>query len=57
MNIVKRIRKKKGWSVKKMAYYLGVSPRTVEGFEQGKRVRQTYINLLNKIKVDYDKES
>lgn len=54
MNMLQRIRKEKGWSVKKMAKYLGLSPRTVEGLEQGRPMRQTYINMLKRIKVDYD---
>lgn len=54
MNMVKRIRKNKGWSVKQMAEYLGVSHRTVEGYSQGRNIPQTVVNLLKKVKVDYD---
>ncbi len=49
-NIAKRIRNNKGWSVKKMAEYLGISPRTLEGIEQGRTISQPVLNLLKKIK-------
>lgn len=51
MNIVKTMRKKKGWNTQKMGEYLGVSPRSVENYEQGRRpTPQHVINNLKKLR-------
>lgn len=47
--LIRSIRHQRGWSVREMADALGVSPRTVEGWEQGRKVPQMAINLLKKL--------
>jgi DNA-binding transcriptional regulator YiaG len=43
---IRRIRRQNNWSVKNLADQLGVSPRTVENWEQGRRV-PTSLALVN----------
>ena len=50
---IKKIRKKKGWNTKKMGEYLGVSGRSVENWEQGRRkIPQHAINSLKNLRRD-----
>jgi DNA-binding transcriptional regulator YiaG len=43
---IRRIRRQNKWSVKNLADRLGVSPRTVENWEQGRRT-PTSLTLVN----------
>lgn len=43
------IRKSKGWSVAEMAEQLGVSARTVEGWEQGRMPSKPALIILSKL--------
>lgn len=43
---IKKARKTMSWSVSDMAEELGVSPRTIEGYAQGRRPNQTVMKLL-----------
>jgi DNA-binding transcriptional regulator YiaG len=43
---IRRIRRQNNWSVKNLADCLGVSPRTVENWEQGRRT-PTSLTLIN----------
>jgi len=45
-DIIRQIRKEKGWTVSDLAERCGVSPRTVEGWEQGRLPR-----AFNMIKI------
>ncbi len=44
-DLIRSIRYQRGWSVREMADALGVSPRTVEGWEQGRKIPR-YIQIL-----------
>ena len=44
--VIKKLRKKKGWSVKDLALKLGRSPRTIEGWEQGRTIPDAAIETL-----------
>jgi DNA-binding XRE family transcriptional regulator len=46
---IKRQRKKLGYTPKKLAELLGVSYQTVNGYENGKEIPDTKIQLLEKI--------
>lgn len=43
---IRAIRRAKAWSVAEMATVCGVSPRTVEGWEQGRPVPAAALNAL-----------
>jgi DNA-binding transcriptional regulator YiaG len=43
---IRRLRRQNNWSVKNLADRLGVSPRTVENWEQGRRT-PTSLTLVN----------
>jgi transcriptional regulator with XRE-family HTH domain len=43
---LRRIRRKKGWSAREFADHLGISQRTVEGWEQG-RFPKNIVPLIN----------
>lgn len=43
---IKRLRARRQWSVKDLAERLGVSPRTVEGWEQGRPMKQWAVVAL-----------
>jgi transcriptional regulator with XRE-family HTH domain len=45
-DLLRRIRKEKGWSAREFAEQLGISQRTVEGWEQG-RFPKKIIPLIN----------
>lgn len=44
-----QLRKNKGWSVRDAAEKVGVSPRTWEGWEQGRMPSKTALLLLSHI--------
>jgi len=44
-----RLRHEKGWNTTKLAELLGVSARTVEGWEQGRMPAKTVLLLLQQI--------
>jgi predicted transcriptional regulator len=44
-----RVRHEKGWNTTKLAEILGVSRRTVEGWEQGRMPSKTALLLLQQI--------
>jgi len=46
INGIQRLRKLKNWSVADLAQELGVSPRTVEGWEQGRLPNATALKLM-----------
>ena len=46
VNEVRRLRESWGWTVVEMAERMGVSPRTVEGWEQGRPMGGTARKLL-----------
>jgi len=48
-NHISRIRHKHGWSVAALGQLLGLSPRTVEGYEQGRPVPPPVLKLLEKV--------
>lgn len=43
---VKAIRGCRGWSTQQLADKIGVSPRTVEGWEQGRPISNPALNLI-----------
>lgn len=43
---IRAIRRAKAWSVAEMAAVCGVSPRTVEGWEQGRPVPAAALNAM-----------
>jgi transcriptional regulator with XRE-family HTH domain len=45
-DLLRQIRRAKGWSVREFAEHLGISQRTVEGWEQG-RFPKNIIPLIN----------
>ncbi len=50
-SFIKKIRTEKEWTTADMAKYLNVSPRTIEGWEQGRKPPKPlipFINILNK---------
>jgi DNA-binding transcriptional regulator YiaG len=51
---IRRLRRQNNWSVKNLADRLGVSPRTVENWEQGRRTPTslTLVNLFLEDKTD-----
>jgi DNA-binding transcriptional regulator YiaG len=44
---IRRIRRENNLSVKDLATLVGVSPRTIENWEQGHRIPRTGIGLIN----------
>ena len=48
-NGIRRLRKLKDWSIKDLADKCGVSPRTVEGWEQGRTPSKSVLLLLQKL--------
>jgi DNA-binding transcriptional regulator YiaG len=46
---LRQLRKEKGWSVEYLANECGVSPRTVEGWEQGRMPSVPALKILSKI--------
>lgn len=46
---LRRLRREKGWNTTKLAELLGVSRRTVEGWEQGRMPSKTALLLLQQI--------
>jgi len=46
---IRRLRHEHGWSVADLGQLLSVSPRTVEGYEQGRPVPPPVLKLLEKI--------
>ncbi len=46
---LRQLRKEKGWSVAALASECGVSPRTVEGWEQGRMPSVPALKILSKI--------
>jgi DNA-binding XRE family transcriptional regulator len=46
---LRRLRKERGWTVSDLASQVGVSPRTVEGWEQGRMPSKSALILLCKI--------
>jgi transcriptional regulator with XRE-family HTH domain len=46
LNPVRAVRRRRGWSVAQLAAAMGVSPRTVEGWEQGKPMGGSAARLL-----------
>lgn len=48
-NGIRCLRKLKDWSIKDLADKCGVSPRTVEGWEQGRTPSKSVLLLLQKL--------
>ena len=48
---IRRLRRKRKWTVADLASRLGVSPRTVEGYEQGRKPSQPVTKLLARLGV------
>jgi len=46
---IKRLRRTRQWSVKDLAGRLGVSPRTVEGWEQGRPMKNWAVVALTRL--------
>jgi ribosome-binding protein aMBF1 (putative translation factor) len=46
---LRQTRKAKGWSVADLANEVGVSPRTVEGWEQGRMPSKPALIILSKL--------
>lgn len=46
---LRQLRKEKNWNVKELAGRIGVSPRTIEGWEQGRMPSKSALILLSKI--------
>ena len=46
---LRKLRKTKGWSTAKLAEQLGVSARTVEGWEQGRMPSKPALIILSKL--------
>ncbi len=46
---VRQLRKEHGWSVRDLADHCGVSPRTVEGWEQGRLPSKPALLLMQKL--------
>ena len=46
---IKRLRHTRQWSVKDLADRLGVRPRTVEGWEQGRPMKQWAVVALKQL--------
>lgn len=53
MSYTRTVRDNKKWSRVKMGEFLGVSPRTVEGYELGRNEPLHIINMLKKVRLDY----
>ena len=51
---IKKIRQEKIWSVSDMAEYLKVSPRTVEGWEQGRQPPKALVPFINLLRNEAD---
>ena len=52
---IKQLRKSRGWTVRGLAGKIGVSPRTVEGWEQGRKPSPVAEKLL-KMLINEEKE-
>ena len=44
---IRKIRRENNWTVRDMAKSIGMSPRTIEGWEQGRRIPINGIALVN----------
>ncbi len=49
---IKKLRQELGWSAWKLGKEVGVSPRTVEGWEQGRPISKLALKILKQIKND-----
>jgi DNA-binding transcriptional regulator YiaG len=49
---IKQLRKSRGWTVRDLAEKTGVSPRTVEGWEQGRKPSAAALRLLKLLKKE-----
>lgn len=46
---IRQVRQQKGWSTEKLADLVGVSPRTVEGWEQGRMPSKPALIILSSL--------
>ena len=57
MDDVKKIRKRLNMTQKELAEKMGVNPRTVQNWENGKPIPESSLNLIRKLDEDYEKIS